>query len=127
MIIYVSARKCMNLFLTMNTDKFIGDEHRKIETATNGQANKATQGDDEPHGQGIGKDVGPRAQCGPQSWGKSRNRSPITRGYLWFTIPKKSPRIFREHNKYHGYTVRGTPNCPLTHTECVTLILFPYI
>ena len=24
-----------------------------------------------------------------------------------------SPRIPREHNKYHGYTVRGTPNCPL--------------
>jgi len=30
------------------------------------------------------------------------------RGYkLW------SPRIPREHNKYHGYTVRGTPNSPL--------------
>ena len=30
------------------------------------------------------------------------------RGYkLWF------PRIPREHNKYHGYTTRGTPNCPL--------------
>ncbi len=24
-----------------------------------------------------------------------------------------SPRIPREHNKYHGYTVRGTPHCPL--------------
>ena len=21
--------------------------------------------------------------------------------------------MLREHNKYHGYTVRGTPNCPL--------------
>ncbi len=25
----------------------------------------------------------------------------------------ESPRIPREHNKYHEYTVRGTPNCPL--------------
>ena len=25
----------------------------------------------------------------------------------------ESPRIPREHNKYHGYTVRGTPHCPL--------------
>ena len=25
----------------------------------------------------------------------------------------QSPRIPREHNKYHGYTVRGTSNCPL--------------
>ena len=28
---------------------------------------------------------------------------------------KLSPRIPREHNKYHGYTVRGTPHCPLIH------------
>ena len=28
-----------------------------------------------------------------------------------------SPRIPREHNKYHGYTyVTGTPNCPLNLT-----------
>ena len=26
---------------------------------------------------------------------------------------KLSPRIPREHNKYHGYTVTGTPHCPL--------------
>ena len=26
---------------------------------------------------------------------------------------KLSPRTPREHNNYHGYTVRGTPNCPL--------------
>ena len=26
----------------------------------------------------------------------------------------QSPRIPREHNKYHGYTVRSTSNCPLT-------------
>ena len=36
--------------------------------------------------------------------------SPIARGYLWVF---SSPRMPREHNKYHGYTVRGTPNCPL--------------
>ena len=36
--------------------------------------------------------------------------SPIARGYLWLVIPK-NPKV--EHNKYHGYTVRGTPNCPL--------------
>ena len=28
-----------------------------------------------------------------------------------------SPRIPREHNRYHGYTARGTPNCPLTTSE----------
>ena len=32
-----------------------------------------------------------------------------------------SPRIPREHNKYHGYTVRGTPNCPLIFAR-VTLL-----
>ena len=26
---------------------------------------------------------------------------------------QRTPRIPREHNKYHGYTLRGTPNCPL--------------
>ena len=26
---------------------------------------------------------------------------------------KLSPRIPREHNKYHGYIVRGTSHCPL--------------
>ena len=36
--------------------------------------------------------------------------SPISRGYLWVF---SSPRIPREHNKYHGYIARGTPNCPL--------------
>ena len=30
---------------------------------------------------------------------------------------KLSPRIPREHNKYHGYTVRGTPHCPLRMAE----------
>ena len=31
----------------------------------------------------------------------------------WVFMGKLSPRIPRENNKYHGYTVRGTPNCPL--------------
>ena len=31
---------------------------------------------------------------------------PISHGYLWV---KRSPQIPREHNRYHGYTVRGTP------------------
>ena len=32
---------------------------------------------------------------------------------------KLSPRIPREHNKYHGYTVRGTPHCPLIHAALI--------
>ncbi len=56
-----------------------------------------------PWTQGIGKDV-PRSQCGPPSW--EIPISPIVRGYLWVIIPKNP---IREHNKYHGYTVRGTP------------------
>ncbi len=31
----------------------------------------------------------------------------------WVFMGKLSPRIPKEHNKYHGYTVRGTPNYPL--------------
>ena len=31
----------------------------------------------------------------------------------WVFMGKLSPRIPREHNKYHGCTVKGTPNCPL--------------
>ena len=30
--------------------------------------------------------------------------------FMGFFIPK-NPKV--EHNKYHGYTARGTPNCPL--------------
>ena len=43
--------------------------------------------------------------------------SPISRGYLWVIIPK-NPKV--EHN--HGYTVKGTPNCPL-NKSCKTLAL----
>ena len=31
----------------------------------------------------------------------------------WVFMGKLSPRIPREHNRSHGYTVRGTPNGPL--------------
>ena len=48
--------------------------------------------------------------------GKSRTISRISRGNLWVF---SSPRIPREHNKYHGYTVRGTPNCPLIVNGCL--------
>ncbi len=33
--------------------------------------------------------------------------------YKPYILGIQSPRIPREHNKYHGYTVRGTLNCPL--------------
>ena len=39
---------------------------------------------------------------------------------LWESLYKPysiySPKNPREHNKYHGYTVRGTPNC---HLKCI--------
>ena len=35
---------------------------------------------------------------------------------------KLSPRIPRKHNKNHGYSVRGTPNCPLTDRAIQFLI-----
>ena len=45
-------------------------------------------------------------------------RTPMGNPYVspknsWVFMGKLSPRNPREHNKYHGYTVRGTPNCPL--------------
>ena len=34
--------------------------------------------------------------------------------YPYHRTPMGNPCISpREHNKYHGYTARGTPNCPL--------------
>ena len=45
--------------------------------------------------------------------------SPISRGYLWVF---SSPRIPREHNKYHGYTVGCTPNCPLSHRVLLRVV-----
>ena len=48
----------------------------------------------------------------PLDYGKSLLESPIDSSWVFMFF--SSPRILREHNKYHGYTVRGTPNCPLT-------------
>ena len=38
---------------------------------------------------------------------------PILALYFVGIYGGKFPRIPKEHNKYYGYTVRGTPNCPL--------------
>ena len=59
--------------------------------------------------QGIGKDV-LRSQRITRENGKSLYYKPYI---TWVFMGKLSPRIPREHNKYHGYTVRGTPNYPL--------------
>ena len=59
--------------------------------------------------QGIGKDV-PRSQRGPPSWEITDYRPYITWVFMGYFIPK-NPKV--EHNKYDGYTVRGTPKCPL--------------
>ena len=40
-------------------------------------------------------------------------KSPYKAYITWVFMGKLSPRIPREHNKYHGYTVRGTPHCSL--------------
>ncbi len=42
--------------------------------------------------------------------GKSLYTPYITWVFMGYFIPK-NPKV--EHNKYHGYIVRGTPNCPL--------------
>ena len=41
-------------------------------------------------------------------------RTPMGNPYILGIYGLLSPRIPREHNKYHGHTVRGTHNCPLT-------------
>ena len=37
------------------------------------------------------------------------------------------PTIPREHNKYHGYTLRDAPNCPLKHENPDSEYINPYI
>ena len=39
----------------------------------------------------------------------------ISMGYYYYHYyyNYNPPRIPREHNEHHGYTVRSTPNCPL--------------
>ncbi len=59
---------------------------------------------------------GDRQGCTPiptYPYGKSLYKPYIVSiyGYLWVIIPK-NPKV--EHNKYHGYTARATPNCPLS-------------
>ena len=52
--------------------------------------------------------------CGPpffnvrNPYGKSLHKP-----YIVGIYGVQSPRIPTKHNKYHGYTVRGTSNCPL--------------
>ena len=48
---------------------------------------------------------------GNPSYGKSQYKP-----YILVFYGLQSPRIPREHNKYHGYTVGSTPNYPLIHT-----------
>ena len=61
--------------------------------------------------QGIGKDV-PRSQRTPEN-GKSRNISPIYPYSSWVFMGYYPQESLYKPYKYHGYTVRGTPNCPL--------------
>ena len=63
--------------------------------------------------QGIGKDVGPRAQRTPEN-GKSRDVSPIASGYLW-VISYNPQESLENTTNTMGITVRGIPNCPLKH------------
>ena len=44
-------------------------------------------------------------------------RTPMGNPYIVGIYGLWSPRIPKEHNKYHGYTVRGTPNCPLIYPK----------
>ena len=48
----------------------------------------------------------PDPNVGPPENGNSRYSKPYI---TWVFMDKLSPRIPRKHNKYHGYTVRGTP------------------
>ena len=45
-----------------------------------------------------------------------RHGKSLYKAYIVGIYGQVTPRIPREHNKYHGYTVRGTPHCPLKTT-----------
>ena len=60
--------------------------------------------------QGIGRDV-PRAQRTP-SW-EIPQKSPIYPYNMWVCMGYYPQESLYKPYKYHGYTVRGTPNCPL--------------
>ena len=58
------------------------------------------------------------------SWMYPYQRTPMGNPYISPIYPYivgvyglLSPTIPREHNKHHGYTVRGTPHCPLIQQE----------
>ena len=61
------------------------------------------------------------------SWMYPYQRTPMGNPYISHIVGiygLQSPKIPREHNKYHGYTVRGTSNCPLNmssihNSECL--------
>ena len=60
--------------------------------------------------QGIGRDVGPRSQRGPPMG----NPFLLALYYVGiYGLYYYSLRIPIKHNKYHGYSVRGTPDSPL--------------
>ena len=43
-------------------------------------------------------------------------RTPMGNPYIspiWWVFMGYNPQEFLENTNYHGYTVRGTPNCPL--------------
>ena len=53
--------------------------------------------------------------------GKSLYKPYIYSGYLWVIIPKNP------HNKYHGYTVRDTTNCPMNIARLYSISFFQSI
>ena len=64
--------------------------------------------------QGIGKDV-PRSQRTPMG---NPYISPIYPYSTWVFMGYYPQESLYKPYKYHGYTVRGTPNCPLILGSC---------
>ncbi len=65
------------------------------------------------HSKILAPQSGDRQGCTPPKYPVMGN--PKKKPYIVLGIYElQSPRIPREHNKYHGYNVRGTPSCPLT-------------
>ena len=64
--------------------------------------------EDHFHVRGIG------TECTPiPTWAPYGNPYMAGRFLSWVFVGYNLPRIPREHNKYYGYTVRDTPECPL--------------
>ena len=53
--------------------------------------------------------------------GKSRNISPIYPYSSWVFMGYYPQESLYKPYKYHGYTVRGTPNCPFQVAKLLTL------